>query len=281
MSISPRLRHAFRPMRLVVVVLLGVLVLAAVLAPVLGLPDPLAQDIPNRFADPSAAHWLGTDEYGRDLLSRLLHGGQVELIVAIGATVLALVLGTLIGLLSGYFRGWVDLVGMRVVEVIVSFPPLIVALLFVTIYGPGQATLIVSLGVLFAPSFARLVYAQTLSVREVEYVEAAKAFGAGNVRTLFGVVLPNVATPIAVQFPITIAAAILTSSGLSYLGLGIVPPTPSWGGMVASGQRLMVNDFMLLLVPSIAVVFTVLAFGLLGDALRDWLDPRSMGKVRP
>jgi peptide/nickel transport system permease protein len=268
-------------MRLVVVILLAVIVVAASSAPLLGLPDPLAQDIPNKFADPSAAHWLGTDEYGRDVLSRLLHGAQVELIVAIGATSLALVLGAMIGLLSGYFRGWIDLVGMRVVEIIVSFPPLIVALLFVTLYGPGQLTLIVSLGVLFAPSFARLVYAQTLSVREVEYVEAAKAFGAGNARTLFGVVLPNVATPIAVQFPITIAAAILTSSGLSYLGLGIVPPTPSWGGMVASGQRLMMNDFMLLLVPSIAVVFTVLAFGLLGDALRDWVDPRSMGKVRP
>lgn len=281
MNISPRLRHAFRPMRLVVVVLLALIILCAVLAPVLGLHDPLQQNIPDKFAGPSAGHWLGTDEYGRDMLSRIIYGAQVELFVAIGATTLALVFGTLIGLLAGYFRGWVDLIGMRVVEIILSFPPLIVALLFVTIYGPGQLTLIVSLGILFAPAFARLVYAQTLSVREIEYVEAAKAFGAGNTRTLFGVVLPNVATPIAVQFPITIAAAILSSSGLSYLGLGIVPPTPSWGGMVASGQRLMINDLMLLLVPSVAVVFTVLAFGLLGDALRDWLDPRSMGKVRP
>lgn len=281
MSLSPRLRHAFRPMRLAVLIVLAGIVLAAILAPWLGLQDPLEQDIPNRFADPGAEHWLGADEYGRDMFSRLIFGAQVELIVAIAATTIALVFGSLIGLLAGYFRGWVDLVGMRVVEIVLSFPPLIVALLFVTVYGPGQLTLIVTLGILFAPAFARLVYAQTLSVREIEYVEAAKAFGAGNVRTVFGVVLPNVATPIVVQFPITIAAAILTSSGLSYLGLGIVPPVPSWGGMVASGQRLMMNDFTLLLVPSVAVIFTVLAFGLLGDALRDWLDPRSMGKVQP
>lgn len=147
MSISPRLRHAFRPMRLVVVVVLGLIVLAAILAPLLSLQDPLQQDIPNRFADPDPAHWLGTDEYGRDVFSRLIFGAQVELIVAVAATTLALVLGTLIGLLAGYFGGWVDLLGMRVVEIILSFPPLIVALLFVTIYGPGQLTLIISLSV--------------------------------------------------------------------------------------------------------------------------------------
>ncbi len=251
------------------------LLIAAVLAPLLAPADPLAQDIASRMAAPGVKHLLGTDEFGRDVLSRLIYGARVELIVSVGATALAVIVGSTIGLLAGFLGGTFELMSMRVIEVILSFPPVIVALLFVTIYGPGQLTLIIVLGVLFSPAYARLVYGQTLSVKRLEYVEAARAFGAGKVRTMFGTVLPNVATPIVVQFPITIAAAILAESGLSYLGLGIVAPTPSWGAMIAAGQRFMSNDIWLLIVPSIVIVITVLAFGLVGDGLRDRLDPRS------
>jgi peptide/nickel transport system permease protein len=268
-------------LRLLAAGFLTLLILAAVLAPLIAPADPLAQNIMQKLASPSPQHLLGTDELGRDILSRLIYGARVELVVAVGATALAMVVGSLLGLLGGFLGGWVEFVSMRAVEVVLSFPAIVVALLFVTIYGPGQLTLIVVLGMLFTPAFARLVYGQTLSVKTAEYVEAAKVFGASTPRTLFRVVLPNVATPIAVQFPITIAAAILTGSGLSYLGLGIVAPTPSWGAMIATGQKLMSNDPLLLIIPSAVIALTVLAFGLVGDGLRDRLDPRARGKVRP
>ena len=164
---------------------------------------------------------------------------------------------------------------MRGVEVIMAFPPIVLALLIVTIYGSGQLTLIVVMGLLFTPAFARLSYGQTLSVKNSEYVEAARAFSARTPTILFAVVLPNISGPVIAQFPVTIANAVLLGSGLSYLGLGISPPTPSWGAMVASGQRFMPVSPDLVIVASVTVALTVLAFGLVGDAIRDALDPKS------
>jgi peptide/nickel transport system permease protein len=165
---------------------------------------------------------------------------------------------------------------MRVgVDVLLAFPPIILALLAVTLRGPGAGTLIIAMGVLFAPTFARITYGQTISVKRLEYVEAATAFGASTRTRVFGVVLPNVSAPIIVQFSLTIANAILLESGLSYLGLGVVPPSPSWGSMVAQGQRYLASEPHALLVPGAVIVMTILAFGLLGDALRQWLDPKS------
>lgn len=270
-----RLLAAFTTMRVIALAFLVFIIIAAALAPVMT-ADPLAQDVANaRQPIGSPGHLLGTDAFGRDVLSRLLHGAGVELYIAFGAMVIAFVVGTLIGILGGYFGGYVETLTMRVlIDVLLAFPPVILALLIVTIYGSGTTTLIVTLGVLFSPVFARTAYGQTLSVRRTEYVEAARAYGASVPRILAGTVLPNVSAPLVVQASLVMAGAILLESGLSYLGLGVVPPAPSLGTMVAEGQRYMSNDPQLILIPSALIVLTILSFSLVGDVLRDWLDPR-------
>ncbi len=277
MKLSPRLRQAITPLRLVMAVFLLVMLVVMVLAPILAPYDPVSQNVALRLQPMfSPGHLLGTDELGRDILSRVMYGAQIELFIALGATLLATALGTLLGLLGAYFNGITEFVTMRlVVDVVLAFPPIILALLAVTLYGPGSVTLIIAMGVLFAPLFARITYGQVLSVKREEYVDAARTFGAPTLVVLFRTVLPNVSAPIIVQFSLTMAAAILLESGLSYLGLGVVPPTPSWGSMVAQGQRYLTTDPHALLVPGVVVVLTILAFGILGDALRDLLDPKA------
>ncbi|MFB4352612.1 ABC transporter permease [Microbacterium sp. LWO14-1.2] len=277
MKISPRLRQAITPLRSVMVVYLVVIIVLMAFAPLLAPYDPIAQNVAIRLQPIfSPGHLLGTDELGRDILSRIMFGAQVELFIALGATVLAAVLGTLLGLLGAYFNGLTEVVTMRlIVDVILAFPPIVLALLAVTLYGPGPVTLIIAMGVLFAPIFARITYGQVLSTKREEYVDAARTFGAPTVVILFRTVLANVSAPIIVQFSLTMAAAILMESGLSYLGLGVVPPTPSWGSMVAQGQRYLTTDPHVLLVPGAVIVLTILAFGILGDALRDLLDPKA------
>ncbi len=270
-----RLRTSLNPVRIAGIVFVVAIIAVTLLAPFLGLPDPLAQDIANQLLPIGAeGHPLGTDRFGRDILSRLIFGARVELVIALGATTVALVLGTLLGLIGGYFGGIAEILSMRSVDVILGFPPIVLALLVVTIYGTGAATLIAVMGVLFAPRFARLTYGQVVSIRNVEYVEAARVFGSGPVRIVSTVVLPNVSAPLIVQAPLTLATSILLESGLSYLGLGVTPPNPSWGLMVADGQRDIVAHPNLVTIPSLMIVLTILAFGLVGDVLRDWLDPR-------
>ncbi|MHA7178171.1 ABC transporter permease [Arthrobacter sp. Sr24] len=275
-SASPnRLRAALSPLRIIAAIFVLLIVLATIMADWLGLADPAEQNIVNKLLPiGSPEHPLGTDQFGRDLLSRLIFGARIELVVALGATSIAVVLGTFLGLVGGFYGRWVETITMRSVDVILAFPPIILALLIVTIYGPGILTLIVVMGLLFAPAYARLTYGQVMTVRHSEYVEASQVFGATKWRTLLSVVLPNVAAPIIVQLPLTLASAILLESGLSFLGLGVVPPTPSWGLMVADGQRFMMEHPEQILLPSIIIALTILAFGLLGDVLRDWLDPR-------
>ena len=277
MKLSPRLRQAITPLRVIMAVYIVVILVVMFLAPVLAPYDPIAQNVALRLKPPfSEGHLLGTDELGRDILSRVMYGAQIELFIALGATLLATGLGTLLGLLGAYFNGLTEFITMRlIVDVVLAFPPIILALLAVTLYGPGAVTLIIAIGVLFAPIFARITYGQVLSVKREEYVDAAKTFGAPTIVVMFRTVLPNVSAPIIVQFSLTLAAAILLESGLSYLGLGVVPPTPSWGSMVAQGQRYLTTDPHALLVPGIVVVLTILAFGILGDALRDLLDPKA------
>ncbi|MFC0529535.1 ABC transporter permease [Phytohabitans kaempferiae] len=251
-----------------------VVVAAAALAPWLAPYGPLDQDIAQRLRGFSADHWLGTDQFGRDILSRLMWGARAELTIALGATAIALVIGTLIGLLSGYLRGVVEWLGMRSMDLVLAFPPLILALLVVALRGPGTGTLIVVLGVLFIPNFARVTYSQVLSVRGADYVDASRMLGATSFRTLFRVVLPNSAAPVLAQISLTMAAVILLESGLSFLGLGVVPPEPSWGSMVADAQRYMVTDPGFIAISSATVLVTILAFSLAADSLRDLLDPR-------
>lgn len=261
---------------------LALLVLvAAVAAPVLPLADPVRQDVAHRLAGPSAAHWLGQDEYGRDVLSRILWGARVSLAVAFSAAALAAMAGTLLGILGGYFRGLVELMTVRVAEVVLCFPPLLLALLVVTLLGPGAGTLVFSLAILFAPGFARLAYAETLSARSLDYVTAQVALGAPTGRILMRTVLPNIAAPLIVQFSLTVAAAMVLESGLSFLGLGVVPPSPSWGLMIRGARASMEQAPLLLFWPCLALTGTVLVLNLLCDRLRDVLDPRGKAGGRP
>lgn len=270
-----RLRSAFTPLRYAAVLFLIVLVIAAILAPLVG-HDPLAQDISNSMSPPGTdGHLLGTDQLGRDTLSRILYGARTELIIAIGATTFAAILGTSLGLAGGYFRRHAEFLTMRILsDVLLAFPPIVLALLIVSIYGPGTGTLIIVMGILFCPTFARLAYGQTLGAKNAEYVDAAQAYGASTFRTVFGIILPNILAVLIVQFSLIMASSILLESGLSYLGLGVVPPAPSWGSMVADGQRYMAADLNLILIPSIVIVVTILSFSILGETLREWLDPR-------
>jgi peptide/nickel transport system permease protein len=254
--------------------LLGLIVLAAVLAPVLPLTDPVRQEIGTRLAGPSLAHWLGQDEYGRDVLSRLIWGARVSLSVAFAATFLAALAGIALGVLGGYFRGIVELATVRVAEMVLCFPPLLLALLVVTLLGPGANTLILCLAVLFTPGFARVAYAETLSTRVLDYVTAQVSLGTPTHRILARTLLPNIAAPLIVQFSLTVAAAMLLESGLSFLGLGVVPPAPSWGLMIRGARTTMEQAPLLLVWPCLALSGTVLVLNLLCDRLRDVLDPR-------
>jgi peptide/nickel transport system permease protein len=275
MRLSSSMRRAMTPLRTAAAIVLVILMVLVVVAPILPLADPLEQNIATRFAPiGSPGYLMGADEFGRDVLARLILGARIEILVALSATLLALCIGTVLGLLGAYFGGIAELLMMRSMDVILAFPPIILALLITSIYGPGIFTLISVLAFLFVPTFARITYGQVLSVKALEYVEAAEVFGARVPVRLFRVILPNVAGPLLVQFSLVMAAAILLESGLSYLGLGIVPPTASLGSMVAQGQRYMTNEPMGLILPASVVSITILAFSLSGDALRDWLDPR-------
>ncbi|MEN9774847.1 MAG: hypothetical protein RL322_1917 [Pseudomonadota bacterium] len=250
------------------------LLLLALITPALPLPDPVQQDIANRLAAPSGTHWLGTDEYGRDNLSRILWGARVSLSVALAASAFAALIGTSLGLLGGYFRGLVELVTVRASEVVLCLPPLLLALLVVTLLGPGATTLTLALSILFAPAFARLAYGETLSARELDYVAAQHALGAASPRILLRTVLPNIASPLIVQFSLTVASAMVLESGLSFLGLGVVPPSPSWGLMIRGARASMEMAPLQLLWPCLALTGVVLLLNQLCDRLRDILDPR-------
>ncbi|WP_433606134.1 ABC transporter permease [Dactylosporangium sp. CA-139114] len=254
-------------------VFLAVLVLVALLAPWVAPVDPLAQG-PDKLVGPGAHHLLGTDQFGRDILSRLLYGARADLVVSVGATAVAAVLGTTFGLVGGFFRGFIGGLSMRATEVVLAFPPIVLALLVVALFGPGTATLIITMGILFTPTFARVTYGQVLSVRQQDFVTASRMLGAGPGWLLFRVVLPNVLGPILVQTSLTLAATMLLESGLSYLGVGVVPPTPSWGSMIAEAQNLALSNPGFLIISCGIVVVTVLAFSILGDSLDRRFDPR-------
>lgn len=261
--------------RLVALLAIVILAVSSFTAPYFSGFDPYGQDIAHRFSDPGQNNFLlGSDELGRDTLARLLYGVRIELIIAFSATGIAMVAGTLLGLLSGYYSRLGELLLMRVVDVILSFPAIIIALLATALYGHSEVTLVIVLGFLFVPNFARVVYGQVLAIVPLEYVEASRVFGASTRQRVFSVILPNCLTPIIVQFTTVMATAVLLESGLSFLGLGVVPPEPSLGSMVASAQRYMSANPDQLLLPGVVVSGMILCFGVLGDFLRDVLDPR-------
>ena len=225
------------------------ILLIALLAPLLDLPNPIRQDIARRLSGPIPGSPLGRDEFGRDVLSRLIWGARTSLGVAFASALIAGAIGTMIGLVGGWFRGIGELLTIRLVDVILCFPPILLALLVVTLLGPGAATLILVLSVLYVPGFARVAYAEVLSARSNDYVEAVRALGAPTGRILLRTVLPNIAGPVLVQFSLAVAAAVVVESGLSFLGLGVVPPAPSWGLMIRGARATMEQAPLMLLWP--------------------------------
>jgi peptide/nickel transport system permease protein len=248
----------------------------ALAAPRLGLPDPIRMDVAHRMAPPNWQHPLGLDEFGRDELSRIIWGARASLMVAATASLIAGIIGTMIGVVGGFLRGIVELVLLRSVDVVLCFPPLLLALLVVTLLGPGAKTLILVLSVLYVPGFARVAYAGTLLVRAQDFVEAMGALGATPPRIMLRTILPNIVGPVLVQVSLTAASAIVLESGLSFLGLGVVPPTPSWGLAIGAARATVDQAPLLLLWPCLALTATILAMNALCDALRDAFEPQSV-----
>ena len=235
---------------------------------------PNEQDIGIRLQSPSWSHPFGTDDLGRDVLSRVILGASVSLRVGFLAVGLALVVGTLIGLLAGYYGRWVDDVLMRLMDMLFAFPAVLLAIAILAIRGPGTSNTIIAIAVVYVPIFARVTRASVLGVREEVYVRASRSIGASDFRILTRHILPNAAPPIIVQTSISLAFAVLAEAALSFLGLGTQPPEPSWGLMLAEGNEFISRAWWLAFFPGMAIVLTVLCFNLLGDGLRDVLDPR-------
>ena len=254
---------------------IALIALAALLAPALAPHDPVRMDVTHRLAPPTAAHWLGQDEYGRDVLARLVWGARVSLSVAVLAAAIAGVLGVTLGLVGGYVGGIAELFTVRLIDIVLSFPPILLALLVVTLLGPGARTLTLVLSILYVPGFARVTYGEVLSARALLYVEAARAVGAGTPRLLAWTILPNIIGPLLVQFSLTVASAMVVESGLSFLGLGVVPPAPSWGLMIRGARGTLEHNWTLPLWPCLALVAAILTVNRLCDALRDVFDPRT------
>lgn len=247
--------------------LISAAVIAAVSAPILGLHDPLSSSV-DMLAGPSSDHWLGTDELGRDLLSRLIYGARTSLLIGIVGAALALALGVIIGLVAGYFRGWVDTLVVPVIDLFISLPALVLALIITVVVGPSLTTLILVLGFVMWPPIARLVRGQVFAIRELAFIEAAHAAGASAAWIIRKHVLPNVMRLIGSQFAITVSFAIFTSASLSFLGLGVPPPTPDWGGLVRGGFEFLALTPLMSLAPGAAVTVTAMGFYFVGSSLR-------------
>jgi ABC-type dipeptide/oligopeptide/nickel transport system permease subunit len=246
----------------------------AVFAPLLAPHDPLAQGVGQPLQGPSAAHWAGTDSFGRDILSRIIYGARVALVVGVVAVLLALVIGVALGLIAGYYGGVVDAIIMRVMDGLFAFPIIILAIAMMAVMGFGVRNVIIAVAVGFIAPFARVTRGDVLAVKEEPYVEAARLAGVGSAAIILRHILPNVLAPIIVQGALRVSGAIITESGLSFLGLGPPPPTPAWGRMIAEGQTFIVMAPHVSTIPGIALMLAIVALNLLGDGLRDTLDPR-------
>ncbi|WP_134702035.1 ABC transporter permease [Ammoniphilus sp. YIM 78166] len=262
----------------VCLILLFLLVAAAVLAPFIAPHDPTEMFKDHRLEGSSAEFLLGTDQFGRDLFSRILYGARISLLVGISSVAISVIFGSLFGLLAGYFGGRMDGIIMRIMDILFAFPEILLALAIVAALGPGMFNTILAIGIVNIPVFTRLVRSTVLSIKNLEYVESARSIGASTSRIMFLEIFPNVNAPLLVQSTLAISGAILTESALSFLGLGIQPPDPSWGGMISESRRYMELAPGMIIWPSVAMTITILSFNLFGDALRDLLDPRHRSK---
>lgn len=256
--------------------ILAVLALTAIFADVIADYDTkvIAQDIKNRLQGPSMEHWCGTDEFGRDIFARLVHGSRVSLVVGLISVSISLMLGGSLGAIAGYYGGKVDNVIMRIMDVFLAVPSILLAMTIVAALGTSLVNVMLAIGVSGIPGYARIVRASVMSIKDQEFVEASRAIGAKSPTTIFLEILPNCLAPIIVQATLSVAGAILSTASLSFIGLGVQPPSPEWGAMLSGGREYLRDALHLTLFPGLAIVITILALNLLGDGLRDALDPR-------
>ncbi|MBV8113380.1 MAG: ABC transporter permease [Silvibacterium sp.] len=273
----PFVRHIVsQPLAAVGLVLLAGFVAAAVFAPVISPANPAAIDLTHRLAPPGPGHWLGADELGRDILSRIIYGARLSLIVAVSVVSCSSILGLVLGGIAGYYGGVLDtMLNVFVMNAFLALPGILLAIAFVAFLGPGMINLVLALSIGGWVSYARLVRGQVLAVREREFVEAARALGASDLRIFIRHVLPNIVQPLIVQSAIGMAGAVLAEATLSFLGLGVPPPSASWGSMLNDARPHLFDAPHLVIFPAVAVMLCVLSFNFLGDALRDYLDPRT------
>lgn len=254
-------------------------VFSALLAPWIAPYEPNEQDLLNRLEPPSAEHPMGTDQLGRDMFSRLLYGARISLQVALVVVAITLVIGTLVGVVAGYSGGWVDEALMRIVDILLAFPGILLALVIAGILGPSLTNIMIALAVVGWTQYARIIRGSVLSIKEKEFIEAARLMNVSRARIIMRHVLPNVITPVVVLATMDMAYVILGTAGLSFLGLGAQPPTPEWGAMLSEGRNFIQTAWWIVNFPGLVIMITVLGFNLLGDGLRDVLDPRDLGDV--
>jgi peptide/nickel transport system permease protein len=282
-TLARYVRHLLRVRRsrsaVIGLLLIGLMVGSAWLAPVLSPYGPTKQSLRDRLEAPSTAHWFGTDSYGRDILSRVLYGGRLSLTVGVLSVLIGVTFGSLAGIVAGYAGGAIDDVIMRLVDMIMSFPTILLAIVIVSTLGPGLTNAMIAIGVSSIPAFARVVRGTTLTAKTNDYVEAARSVGAGNSRILFRHILPNVVSSVTVIATLRLARSILTAATLSFLGLGVQSPAIDWGAMLDSGRAYMVSAWWVSVFPGVAIMIAVLGFNLLGDGIRDLLDPRLRGRL--
>ncbi|QCN98295.1 ABC transporter permease (plasmid) [Azospirillum argentinense] len=286
LAASPRrsslMRYFRHPGFLIGVILLTLLLIVAVAAPWIAPMSPLETDLANTLAPPSAAHLLGTDQFGRDVLSRLIWGTRISLQVAVAVMALSLSLGMVIGAVAGFFGGWVERVTVSIIDILLAFPGFLLALALVAARGSSLESVIIAVALAFTPRVAAVMRAVVLTIKPRTYVEASRAIGMGTMRLLFLHVVPNSLPPVIVVATVSAATAILAEAGLSFLGLGVQPPAPTWGNVIADGQSFLASNPLISLSAGICIAVMVVALNLLGDGLRDTLDPqmrRSSGRV--
>jgi peptide/nickel transport system permease protein len=262
------------PLALVGLAIVVGLIVVAALAPWIAPYSPVLQDLDNRLLPPSALHWMGTDDLGRDILSRILWGARITLTVVALVAVIVAPVGLAVGVLAGYFGGWVDAALMRITDIFMAFPRLILALAFVAALGPGIENAVIAIAITSWPPYARMARAETLTVRQSDFIAAARLLGASPLRILSGHIVPLCLSSLIVRVTLDMAGIILTAAGLGFLGLGAQPPSPEWGAMISAGRRYILDQWWVAAMPGLAILIVSLGFNLLGDGLRDVFDPK-------
>ena len=255
-------------------VIVLIYIIVAIFAPLLAPYDPVKQDLANMLQTPGPKHLLGTDEMGRDILSRIIYGARISMKVGFYAVGVAFVIGIPLGICAGYFGGKVDLLIMRAMDVLLAFPGILLSIVFVSVLGPNLDNAILSVGIYTVPNFARMARGETLALRNSEFIEAARAMGSGDIRIVFSHILINIVSPMIVMGTLSFGTAIITTSGMGFLGIGAQPPTPEWGAMLSSGRQYLLVAPHVTTYTGLAILFLVLGLNLLGDGLRDVLDPK-------